>query len=473
MPVDTRHPHYSRYASIWQKIRDVTAGEDVVKAGGQTYLRQLAGMKYDDYADYLDGARFNNFTGPTLQGLLGSAFRVPPTVEVPQLMEDWMDDITLRDTTFEDLAKQDVEDKLQTGRYGLRIDMSEEQRRPFIAPYTAENITYWREGIVNGKRDLTMVVMREVEFAYGDDEFEVEAVEVYHVLDLDERGFCRFRIFRQLENRREWVVELRPAPNRFEQPLTFIPFVFDGGTDSIKPPLTDLANTNLGHYKLTADYYDAIRFTSKPQPWIAGLTATDQEFRIGSRYAWTLPIGATTGYLEHGGQGIPSIRQALIDDESRMNRQGAAVIQEPREGVMAAETARIEQAGKTSVLTDIVGSTGQAFTKAFRIMAWWGGLTQDINDKNIKCTMNTDFIEARMSPADVESLVRSWQLHGISQDTLVYNIKRGGLLPEEVTIQDEIDKVNSEVPPQPTGPGDNLDQNEEPPVEQQDQQEAA
>jgi hypothetical protein len=461
MPVTTVHPHYALFSPLWQTTRDVTDGEFVIKQKGETYLHKLTGMDYDDYDDYLDGARFYNATGRTIQGLLGMAFRVSPQIEVPRAMQDWLEDITLSGVTIEDFLKKDVEDKLQTGRYGIRIDMREGGSRPYLAEYSAENITYWREDVVDGKRVPTMVVLKEVEFERGEDEFEVEKKDVYHVLDLDESGFCRLRIFRQVGTSNEWLPTEEEPPNRNGERLRFIPFVFDGGVDCTKPPLTDLVSANLGHYKVTADYYDAIKFTSKPQPWIAGLSQTEDKFRIGSRYAWTLPMGATTGYLEYSGAGIADIRQALIDDEARMARLGASVIEEPKEGVEAAETARINQSGKVSLLSTITSTTGQAMTKALRMMAWWGRMTDDLEDPNIVCAMNQDFIEARMSPQDLVSLVQAWQAQGISRDTYLYNVQRGGLLPEGRTIDQEKALIDAEPPPMPQGPGENLDEEEE------------
>src|SRR5678816_1167284 len=402
MPVTTAHPHYIEYAPLWKKIRDVVAGEDTIKDRGRRYLKQLGGQDDIDYLDYLDGARFFPATARTIQGFLGAAFRVAPVF--PTELQDWIKDITLTGIPAETLLKKDVEDKFQTGRYGLRVDMELDGGRPYLAEYDAEHIRYWREDLLDGRRQLIKLTLEETEFTPGKDEFEVEVKPVYHVLDIDPDGYCRFRIFRKLGNIEEWIPELMPPPTRMGERLRFIPFVFAPELD--KPPLLDLANVNLGHYKLTADYYDAIKFTSKPQPWIAATGIKDKTFRIGSRWAWALPLGAVVGYLEYSGNGISDIRQALIDDEARMARIGAAVIEEPKEGVEAYGTARINQAGKSSLLASIIGETELEITKALRIMAWWGGLTNDVEDDGISCEMSKDFAESRMTAQELVLLVQ-------------------------------------------------------------------
>ena len=469
MPVDTAHPEYAQLAPLWRIARDVTDGEYTIKRRSTDYLPMLAGMDQWDYRDYLLNARFYNVTGRTVQGLLGSAFRVPPHVEVYPAMELWLPDITLSGLLLEALLKKDVEDKLQTGRYGFRVDYSEEQRRPYLAYYGAENAPWWHESIIDGHRVLDQVRLREMETLPGEDEFEWIEKEVYHVLDLV-NGQCRARKFRKVDQSNTWSIELLPPPTRQGVPLNFIPFVFDGVSDTTpsceKPPLMDLMAVNLGHYRLTADYYDAIRFTSKPQPWTIGAgTSTpgqEGELRIGSRHAWMLPAGASPpGYLEYSGVGISDIRQALVDDESRSARLGAAVLEEPKEGVESAETSRINQSGKTSLLASITGTTGQAATIALRMMSWWAGLSASLDDPNIQVKMNQDFIESRMTPQDLLALVTAWQQRGISRQTLTYNVKRGGLLPDNVTEDDEIELIESEAPPMPTGPGEDLDEEPE------------
>jgi hypothetical protein len=461
MPVDTPHPDYIAWAPIWQTIRDVDAGEHVVKGKGINYLPTLSGMDHFDYQSYLINARLYNATGRTIQGLLGAVFRVPPVTEVPTVMEEWLRDIDLGGLPLDGFLKKQFEDKLKPGRYGIRVDMRDEIKRAYFAPYTAENIISWREGIVNGRKVPTRVVLKETEVRdKAEDEFVTESFDIYHVLDLV-NGKCRLRVYRKEETTKDPIQIGEDFPNKQGVPLDFIPFVFDGVSDTTpdceKPPLLDLVSVNLGHYRSTADYYDAQRFSSKPQGWVAGAGTEQQELRIGSRVVWMLPLGATTGYLEFTGQGISAIRQSLMDDESRMARLGAAVIEEPKEGVESAETSRINQSGKTSVLASLTSTTNQAASIALRYAAWWGGLTDVWDDPRITCTLNQDFFEARLSPSDLLSLIQSWQGRGISRDTLTYNIKRGGLLPEGRTIEDEIALIDAEAPLPTTTEEEDLD----------------
>ena len=449
MPVDTTHTDYAAWIGTWQMLEDCYAGEQAIKAKGTTYLPRLTAMDDNDYLGYKMAAEFYPAFSRTVQGLLGSVFRLPPVPSVPAAMKDWLDDISLSGVSLESMVKKDMEQKFITGRYGLIVDKEEGETggRLYVRAYEADDIINWRQATVRGSLVTTLVVLSEDRYALGADEFEYKEEEIYRVLDLDEFGFYRVRIFVYNADTQIWHVKSTLFPTVRGERLDFIPFVFDGVTDLTpycdKPPLLDLATTCLGHYRLTADYYDAILFSSKPQPWVAG-GGQQKTLRIGSRTAWMLPPGAQAGYLEYAGGGISDIRQALMDKEGRMARLGAAVLEEPKLGVEAAETARINQAGKTSVLTNMTGTTSLAWTRTLQTMAWWGGLTAERNDPDIMLKMNMEFIESQLSPADLLSLVQSWQARGISQNTLVWNAKKGGRLPEERTVEDEIALIESE-----------------------------
>lgn len=461
MPVTTPHPDYSVMAPLWAMIRDAVAGEVTVKAKGTAYLAQLSGMDAADYAAYVQNARFYNATAQSIAGYLGAAFRTSPVVQGPTEVHVWERDITLDGVPLAAFLKQQVSEKLQTGRYGILVDRDpSENSRVKWSAYPAESILSWRWHVQHGQRVLTRVVLKEDYEVPGKDEFEVASAPQYRVLDLDEQGRYRQRLFRQEHATQSFVVTKEFAPTRRGQRLDWIPFVFDGMTDLTptveKPPLLDLVCVNFGHYRTTADYYDALLFTSKPQP-IVGTKKKVDKLRIGSRVAWVLDPGDLAMYLEYTGAGIGELRQALQDDEDRMARLGASVMTAPRVAVETAETARIHEAGKTSVLASIVGTTSLAATQALQWAAWWGAVTELREDPDIAVILNTEFVESQMPVADLEALFRVLQSQGISRDTYFYNLKRGGVYPESRTIEEEKALIDADAPALPRAEEEALD----------------
>mgnify|MGYP001816812258 FL=1 len=62
----------------------------------------------------------------------------------------------------------------------------------------------------------------------------------------------------------------------------------------------------------------------------------------------------------------------------------------------------------------------------------------------VEFNLNNDFLPARMSPQELTALMQAWQQGGISQDTFLHNLKRGEILPEDTSVEDEKDKLDFE-----------------------------
>ena len=64
MPVNATHPQYDTSLPVWQRARDVPAGEDAVKAAGEKYLPRLDSQSSEEYGSYRKRAAFFNAGGP-------------------------------------------------------------------------------------------------------------------------------------------------------------------------------------------------------------------------------------------------------------------------------------------------------------------------------------------------------------------------------------------------------------------------
>jgi hypothetical protein len=152
-------------------------------------------------------------------------------------------------------------------------------------------------------------------------------------------------------------------PTSQGRPLARIPFEFFGIRDNTpcvdKPPLLDLVEVNLSHYRTTADYEHGLHFTGLPTPVVTGFysDAQDAQLRIGSGTAWLLPDPTSKAfYLEFTGQGLSELREALRAKEAMMATLGARILAPERKVSETAQAAAIHQAGENSVLASIAQS---------------------------------------------------------------------------------------------------------------------
>ena len=82
MPVNSTHPDYDAAGPEWARARDVLAGEDAVKAGGEKYLPRLDCQTDQEFDAYVKRASYFNASARTSEAYLGLMFRRPPFVKL-------------------------------------------------------------------------------------------------------------------------------------------------------------------------------------------------------------------------------------------------------------------------------------------------------------------------------------------------------------------------------------------------------
>ncbi|TXH13694.1 MAG: hypothetical protein E6R03_10905, partial [Hyphomicrobiaceae bacterium] len=159
--VTTQHPQFLASSLKWQRARDVTGGEDRVKAAGELYLPKLTDQSPDEYHAYKSRALFFNASSRTVEAFTGMIFRKEPTEELPAELDDFKADANLHGQSFFDYQKAIIREVLTVGRAGTLVDWSDDEARPYVARYEAEQILNWKTGRVGGKTVLTLVVLKE------------------------------------------------------------------------------------------------------------------------------------------------------------------------------------------------------------------------------------------------------------------------------------------------------------------------
>ena len=164
----------------------------------------------------------------------------------------------------------------------------------------------------------------------------------------------------------------------------------------------------------------------------------DSELRIGSGSAWILPDSSSkAGYLEFTGQGLQALEKAVEEKRGIMASLGASLLQTQKSGVESAESIRLRQNSEASVLVGAVLSVQEGIAKALSLMAEWEGVSGDI-----EVELNTDFVDTKISSEDLTALMSAWQSGAISHETFLYNMKKGEVIPSNVTLEDEKDRID-------------------------------
>lgn len=479
MSAKTPHKAYTAMLERWQRCRDVAEGQDAVQAGGEKYLPRLKDQSEPDYLAYKKRGTFYNATWRTIAGMLGMIFQKEPVVTVPAAMEEMMKDVTMTGVPITVFLQNISEEALKVGRVGVLVDYpyvpsataitqadaAKQNLRPSLCFYCAESIINWRVGRVNNKAALTLVVLKEfIEVPEVDaqgvaSEFKRKVEERYRVLDL-EPGTMKYRVrMFKCEGERD-ELESEVVPLKRGLPMDYIPFQFIGPDDVTPevddPPLIDLVNVNLSHYRVTADYEHGCHFTGLPTAWIAGYKKKEGEkLYIGSSEAWVFEDSAAqAGYLEFTGQGLDSLAKNLANKEQQMAILGARLLEPQKKSPEAADSASIRRKGEECVLSSIAVSISLGMTT---VLAWFGDWAETPGETT--CELNDEFFPVPMTPQMLTALVNGWQQGAMSDQVLFDNLQRGDVIAPDVTFEDEQARIANSGPklatPLPGAPAGN------------------
>ena len=452
MAVDSKHEEYEEHYDQWERCEHATEGQDEIHEYGVKYLPRLSGQTDQEYKSYKLRALFYNATQRTIDGLTGLMFIKPPTTEYPAGLEALTSDVTMSGVNLHQFAEMVAEEVVMLGRCGVLVDhppnaealtLAQAQSlgmRPYMRLYEAESIINWRTQRIGDTEMLTLVVLEE-EYEVQKDEFKAECETQWRVLDIAPAGY-RQRVFRKNDRGEFYVVE-EIYPLSQGKPIARIPFEFFGVRDNTpcvdKPPLLDLVDVNLSHYRTTADYEHGLHFTGLPTPVVTGFYSDDQtaQLRIGSGTAWLLPDPAAKAfYLEFTGQGLSELREALRAKEAMMATLGARILAPERKVSETAQAAAIHQAGENSVLASMAQSISIGLTHCLEWMANWAGVPGEV-----RIQINREYLPNTLTYQDVQTLVQSWQAGAISHQTLFDNLVRGDLIAPNRTLADEQEMI--------------------------------
>jgi hypothetical protein len=380
-------------------------------------------------------------------------------------MADFANDVDMLGTTLTGYAKWVAGDVIGLGRAGTLVDWDggemDGSNRAYAVFYRAEQILNWRVERVRGHMVPTLVVLQEKAKldAIGDDDFEPTEVEQIRVLRLTQDGDATptyqvdvwrqedknaVGVARRATSEKEWrLVETR-VPLRLGKPLPLIPFVFHGPrhgrADVDKGPLEDIIAVNLDHYRLDADFKHGLHYTALPTAWVSGFDKAGT-LRIGSSTAWvTETAGATAGFLEFTGQGLTTFERAMDRDERLMAVLGSRMLEDVKKVGETATAIELRQAGEYSILGTVALSVSESLTQVLRWVYWWNSteeLPDDVSETKVLLRLNTDFSAKGLASQDVQAVVAAWQAGAISQETMHELFRRGEVLPEGRTVEEE------------------------------------
>jgi hypothetical protein len=499
-PVSVNHPDYKKAMDRIRRVRDACKGSDAIKDAGEEYLPRLSGHKRGPagdakYAAYLKRALWYNATRRTRIGLSGAATLRPPKT-------------TVSDDSYQDLVDDLVEERfklmdeaLEAGRFAIVVNQIGSDT--FHTIWYAESIVNWDYIKVEGEMVLSLLVLETDEVTERLNIFEKKCSTVRHVYnlqvpepttdgtgELSEVDQAQFECFYEKwtkNDKDEWTntIPSRPVTALGGRALDHIPAIISGamsleGCEIEEPVLLDIVDVNISHYQNSADLEHGRHWTALPTAVASGFPTMDRdgqpiEFAVGSEVAWiTEQSGASASYLEFSGSGLGHLQTGMTEKQGMMAIMGGRLLEEPKGGVEASETLKTRLQGEKSVLSRIASTVSAALTWSLEELIWFTDplssvddpisdaepdagaedeeedidSADDAEDAENSIKLNTDYLDAQMSPQQLTALTATLQSGSISFETFFQRLLEAEVYPEGTTIEEERKRIDAGLPGQ-------------------------
>lgn len=466
----------------YDQIRDCLAGAEAVKKARTKYLPQpnkldTSPANVARYDDYIQRAVFYNVVRRTVFALVGQIFMRAPQVDIPTSLDPLKLDATGENVTLEQLAMQMSLYALAFGRGGLLVDfpviadhdgdsditvadLDKGDIRPSIYGYEARDIVNWRHAYRGARTVMTLIVLSD-QYVVADDGFETKSSQCYIVLrlltaadakldmaalqkdtteidavilaseaDSSKSDVYKMEVWKKDGNNSFVASEHYYPKDKDGNYLNEIPFMFVGAekNDTLvdHPPVYDMTELNIAHYRNSADYEETSFLTGQPTPYVTGITkewATDVlkgSIQLGSRATIPLPVGGVAGLLQAAPNTVPF--EAMAHKERQMVALGAKLVEQQNVARTATE-AEMEGSADTSILATIAKNVSSAVEWACKKCCLFTG--DDPNSVTFK--LSTEFDLTKMDPAERLELITEWVNDAITTEEMRDNLRRGGV----------------------------------------------
>ena len=444
----------------WNFCLDMLGGTDYIRTRGEQYNPKMPAESQGDYDKRLQRSDFFSMFEETCGGLTGMVLRKPIDFEdeTPEALTDLAEDIDGMGTGLNIWARRFLFDSIARGHMGLLVDYPEvdgnpslgERRdeykmRAYFCMVAPENILNWRTTVEYGRLVLTLLTLREiVQRPLGDfgEEF-ITRYRVYRRERVADTGQVTVEVWESdAQGKKVRLV----TPSRPVTPCTTIPFAvhYSGATLGYlysKPPLLELAFTNIAHYQMQSDYRNSLHISSAPILVTKGL----RRRAGGATQAVGAAIGMECGkdgdikYVEHTGAALGSARIAIQDVEARAAALGLAMLKREARTAETLGAVKLDKSEQASKLALAAKNLEDVLEVAFGYAAEFMAVEYET-----EVVVNQDFSDLTFDPDMIRALNELVAAGNLTRETMWDLLIRGGTLPDSFDAKGEAKSLDKQ-----------------------------
>jgi len=441
----TEHPDYTLMRPNIKAVRDCIEGEPAIKRGRMTYLKhpnmidQTSPQQLARYDAFLDGAEFDEYPATTLTSMIGQMLEGEIEAELPEALKYLVDDIDGDGMPLSGATENIYSNNLQV-KYHILVadykgltnvdaeavslaDIKEQNPRAVIKMYNRESLIDWEFKRVNGRMQLSMMVLVE-ESTERSNLFARRNVKTYLVLALDENGdYYQQKYVRDTDvyikdGEPVYIKEPSGAPLKWIPAEIVVDEEWPAGSLPRRPGyLYPTCMMALHRYRQSAAYKEAM-FVMQPTLFSRKWTAEDMEIfkqlngrdyiAFGPMVANILPNEAEIEIVSPE-QKFDYFENYFEASDKRARAVGA-IISDPAQGAdVTATKSVIDNKNSTAVMSMIVKNTEAALRRVIlycgMLEGLWGQDNIEANIEQIQLKLPREFVAVTMTAEEINSVI--------------------------------------------------------------------
>jgi len=414
----------------WILIEDLLQGTYGMRRKHRRYLPQEPRELDESYDNRLARSVVPPYYQRLERMLAGMLTRKPVKLQdVSDAIREQLFDVDMQGNDLNVWTYETARKLVRYGHIGCLVDAPSNGGRPYWCTYTPRQILGYRTEQQDGQQRLIQLRLQEVVLeADPDSKYGEKQIDQVRVLTPGQ-----YQIHQRQDNG-EYKVTDEGTTSLAEIPFS-VAYSNRVGFMESRPPLEDIAELNLKSYQVQSDLDNQLHISAVPMLAFFGFPTSAEEVSAGPGEALAFPADGRAEYIEPQGRSFDFQFKRLEQIALQINELGLSAVLGQKLSAETAASKMIDRSQGDSTMMVIAQNVQDMIDNSLKFHAEFIGQQEAAGS----CTVNRDFIGARLEPADVNALLQLYTAGTITKETLLMQLSDGEVLGDDFDVQEEVD----------------------------------
>jgi len=414
----------------WILIEDLLGGTYGIRRKHRRYLPQEPRELDESYDNRLARSVVPPYYQRLERMLAGMLTRKPVKLQdVSDAIREQLFDVDMQGNDLNVWTYETARKLVRYGHIGCLVDAPSNGGRPYWCTYTPRQILGYRTEQQDGAQRLIQLRLQETVLeADPDSKYGEKQIDQVRVLTPGQ-----YQIHQRQDNGNYKVVD--EGTTSLDQIPFSVAYSNRIGFMESRPPLEDIAELNLKSYQVQSDLDNQLHISAVPMLAFFGFPTSAEEVSAGPGEALAFPADGRAEYVEPQGRSFDFQFKRLDQIAAQINELGLSAVLGQKLSAETAASKMIDRSQGDSTMMVIAQNVQDMIDNSLKFHAQFMGQQEAAGS----CTVNRDFIGARLEPADVNALLQLYTAGTITKETLLMQLSDGEVLGDDFDVQEEVD----------------------------------